>query len=334
MTDERERIDKMLAEGKVSPEEAKRLLAALERSEREEAEAPPGPREEIKRPRLSRLAVAGAVALPAALGLFVTAFGFGVALGTNEELAAAGGLMVAAVVLVAGAILSVSAALAVRRSPDALRGRRLAHIGIAASAVLGAVAAVGSHSTYRAGRWRERREPEEKEIRALWSRTEYRVRKVFQDQGDESLYPLAALGHLLEDVEPAFAADLQMDFLGNVARGLNPPSGEGEPEEATARAKDKFRGTILGDEMGLVLKLLEKGEIDFRLDDVTVSRDLASGEMVVRLLGKSEMRVVVPVVKIGAKWYFARGQVRFPDGRPEAPPAEATDEVEPEGDTR
>ncbi|MHC5056116.1 MAG: hypothetical protein ACYTKD_15530 [Planctomycetota bacterium] len=334
MTTERERIEKLLADGKVSAKEAERLLAALDRAEREDVQATARPGREIARPRLSRLAIAGAVALPAALGLFVTAFGFGVALGTNEELAAAGGLMVAAVALAAGSIVSVSAALAVRRSPDTLRGRRLAHIGIVLSLILMAAAAVGSQATYRAGRWREKREPEEKDIRALWSRTEYRIKKIWQSQDDESMYPLAALGRLLEDVEPAFAGELHADFIGDIARRLNPPPAEGEPERAAAPADDKFKGTIAGDEMGLILGLLEKGEIDLRLDDVTVSRDLASGEMVVRLLGKTEMRVVVPVVKIGAKWYFARGELRFPDGRPEAPPAEATDAVEPEGDTQ
>ncbi|MHC4503337.1 MAG: hypothetical protein ACYTFI_08540, partial [Planctomycetota bacterium] len=174
MATERERIDKMLAEGKVSAEEAERLRAALAKAD---AGGSDQKEDAITRPRLSRFALAAALSIPAAGGLFLMAFGFGIALGTRELRAAAGGLLVAMVVLAAGAALGIAAGIAVRREPDRLAGRRLARIAIVFSLLLGVSSAAGSFVTYENSRRRELCEPEEREIRALWGRTEYYVRK-------------------------------------------------------------------------------------------------------------------------------------------------------------
>ncbi len=67
MSDERERIEKMAAEGKISTEEAERLKTALEKSEEKEATTPP--RVPTEGPELSRLAVTSLVLAVAGLPL-------------------------------------------------------------------------------------------------------------------------------------------------------------------------------------------------------------------------------------------------------------------------
>lgn len=130
MTTERERIDKMLAEGKVSAKEAERLRAALEGSEREEMQAPPGPREEITRPRLSRLALAGALGVPAGIVTWLFVFGLGICLADDTDSIVAGAFIVAFAVMLIFVALSAGGLVVIRQAPDKLTGRRLAHLGI------------------------------------------------------------------------------------------------------------------------------------------------------------------------------------------------------------
>lgn len=142
MTTERERIEKLLADGKVSAEEAERLRAALEKSEREEAQAPRNAEEKITRPRLSKLAAAGALGLPAAVVAFLLLAGIAILCGLPDDRAAQGGLFVAAAVILTGAGLSIAGRIAIRRAPDGLTGLRAARFGIIAPTVTGAVALV------------------------------------------------------------------------------------------------------------------------------------------------------------------------------------------------
>ncbi|MHC4247996.1 MAG: hypothetical protein ACYS9X_02600 [Planctomycetota bacterium] len=142
MTTERERIEKLLAEGKVSAEEAERLRAALDRAEREETHPPPGAREAIVKPRLSRLALAGALGLPAAGIAFLLVAGLSIAFGVRDDRAAEGAFLVAAAVALTGVGLSIAGRVAIRRAPDELTGLRAARLGIIVPVVTGAVVLV------------------------------------------------------------------------------------------------------------------------------------------------------------------------------------------------
>ncbi|MHC5056115.1 MAG: hypothetical protein ACYTKD_15525 [Planctomycetota bacterium] len=181
MTTERQRIEKLLADGKVSAEEAERLRAALDRAEREEAQAPPGAREAIVKPRLSRLALAGALGLPAAGIAFLLVAGLSIAFGVRDDRAAEGALLVAAAVALTGVGLSIAGRVAIRRAPDELTGLRAARFGIVVPVVTGAVVLVvivivGIVSDYynmRHGqRMREEamRARDEEELEHLWGR--------------------------------------------------------------------------------------------------------------------------------------------------------------------
>ncbi|MHC5056119.1 MAG: hypothetical protein ACYTKD_15545 [Planctomycetota bacterium] len=136
MTTERERIEKLLADGKVSPMEAERLRAALEKAERDEAARPAaageGQADRLGRPRLSRLALAGVLGLPAAGVTFLFVMGLAIVFGVIEERAAGGGLMMAAAVALVGVGLSIAGLVVTRRQPDRFSGRRLATAGIIA----------------------------------------------------------------------------------------------------------------------------------------------------------------------------------------------------------
>lgn len=138
MSNERERIEHLLAEGKISTEEAERLRAAMERSE---TRAPVAP-EPLAKPRLSRLAVASALGLPAAVtaGLLVHLLGLFILLITRHpdknhvlDLVA---VLTALVVILASAIAGIASLVAVGKTPDRLRGRGLAILGLVETAVI------------------------------------------------------------------------------------------------------------------------------------------------------------------------------------------------------
>ncbi|MHC4247994.1 MAG: ExbD/TolR family protein [Planctomycetota bacterium] len=176
MTTERERIEKLLADGKVSPMEAERLRAALEKSEREEAQAPPGPREAIVKPKLSRLAVAGALGLPAAVATFLFVMGLALVFGVIEERAAGGGLMMAAAVALVGVGLSIAGLVVTRREPGRFSGRRLATAGIVAPIVAAVLGGAGlAIVVYQHEKWAEAQALEMKRVVESWKRKEERA---------------------------------------------------------------------------------------------------------------------------------------------------------------
>jgi len=130
MTTERERIDKMLAEGKVSAEEAERLRAALDMSERDETQTPPGQRDGITRPRLSRLALAGLICTPGAIVAALLMAAFAMVLTNRERESGIAVILVGLAVLLTGIGLSIGGLVVIRRAPGELAGRKLAHLGI------------------------------------------------------------------------------------------------------------------------------------------------------------------------------------------------------------
>ncbi|MFH1024381.1 MAG: hypothetical protein V1809_13460 [Planctomycetota bacterium] len=111
MTTERDRIEKMRTEGKITPAEAERLRAALEKADTRENETAQARRE--KRRRCVKFAVAGALALPSAAILAALVYAAGrymaslthVGPYTAETLAC----VVFGVVTAAGAMLSLGA---------------------------------------------------------------------------------------------------------------------------------------------------------------------------------------------------------------------------------
>jgi len=153
MTTERERIEKLLADGKVSPMEAERLRAALEKAERDEREkaARPGAADgdgadrldKIGRPRTSRLALAGVLGLPAAGVTFLFVMGLAIVFGAHGDRAVAGGLLMAVAVALVGVGLSIAGLVVTRRQPDRFSGRRLATAGIIAPVVAAILGGTG-----------------------------------------------------------------------------------------------------------------------------------------------------------------------------------------------
>ncbi|MDK1032910.1 MAG: hypothetical protein QGD94_12945 [Planctomycetia bacterium] len=132
MSDEHKRIDRMLAEGKISPEEAARLRGALEKSE-DVAEAPVA--EPVTKRRLSKLAVAGALGVPAAIvaALLVYAFGMLIAEGMRgDERAGLAATVTGVAVVLAGFVLSVAALVAIRNNRETRCGKGLAIFGLLA----------------------------------------------------------------------------------------------------------------------------------------------------------------------------------------------------------
>ncbi|MHC4253728.1 MAG: SHOCT-like domain-containing protein [Planctomycetota bacterium] len=143
MASERERIKKMLAEGKVSPEEAARLEAAIDAAEVGEGDTParrPGGTGDggagkmgDDEPRLSRLALASALCLPGAVvvGILVALLAQ-VATGGQRisEGAVALGAISGVAVLLTGFIAGIAALRSIRARPRRLRGRGLCIVGI------------------------------------------------------------------------------------------------------------------------------------------------------------------------------------------------------------
>jgi hypothetical protein len=156
MPEELERIEKMLADGKISPEEAERLKKAVSDAERKEVATPPRPVKRVERPRLSKMAVAGALALPAAAALAAVVGLVGTSLADSAKGREAAGAAAGAaflVVLLTGFVLSSVGLAGIRREPDRLRGRGLAVWGLLSVAVvpLLAVGYLALRSAARAG---------------------------------------------------------------------------------------------------------------------------------------------------------------------------------------
>ena len=118
---EQERIDRLLAEGKISAEEAERLRAAVEESEADETSE--SEVESIERPRLSRLAVAGALCLPGALVAGLLTWVLANARCAERLLDDTTGLFVGWAVLLIGIVLSIAALIGIRESQGELKGR-------------------------------------------------------------------------------------------------------------------------------------------------------------------------------------------------------------------
>lgn len=312
MTTERERIDKMLAEGRVSAEEAERLRAALERSEREETDSPPGPREEITRPRLSRLAVAGALGLPAAGVAALLVAGFAMIFTNREQQIVGAVVLVGLAVLLTGMGLSIGGLVAIRRSPGALCGRKAAVFGICAPFAAGfcaLVVAVVLPSIFEAQReaaWREEhdqffnslrdarrlelRKRGEEELINLW----YTLGKVYEDARKDTAFGPKTIAHLLD---PPWAVDL---LAGTIT---------------VSDARDSAIGSRLAPLLALSWRARERNSVkSVQFDD-----EMETGTIVVTD-GKDE--AVVPVVKAGGAWRFSRKPVRFPAGDPAGEPHE------------
>ena len=133
MSDERERIERMRAEGKISTEEARRLMDALEKAEQKEQNISSGGIPLVEQQRLSKTAVAGALCLPAAIIVGLLA-GFAAHLVSKEDHLTEGTAWIAVLsgtaVLLVGLLLGIAALLAVRREPDKLWGKGFAWVGI------------------------------------------------------------------------------------------------------------------------------------------------------------------------------------------------------------
>ena len=127
MESERERIERLEAEGKISAEEAGKLKDALARAEAKETAADEHP---VTKPRLSRLALAGFLCSPAALILYIGLAAIGDAADIQAIAFWALPLSLSAVAFLTGMGLSVAGLVVTRRSPDRLRGRNLARAGL------------------------------------------------------------------------------------------------------------------------------------------------------------------------------------------------------------
>ncbi|MHC5056117.1 MAG: hypothetical protein ACYTKD_15535 [Planctomycetota bacterium] len=313
MTTERERIEKLLADGKVSAEEAERLRAALEKAEREEARAQvtPGPRNEITTPRISRLAVAGALGLPAAGVAALLVAGFAMIFTKREEQIVGAVVLVGLAVLLTGIGLSIGGLVAIRRSSGALCGTRAAAVGICAPFVAGFCAlaiGVGIDAYYEAQRAAARREYDERQENLLESR-----RLELRREGEEELVNLwyvlteayeaarrndkAALEPVVYLLDPAWALDV-----------------------ATGRITESDgRDSVLGSRIAPLLARSWRAREANSVKSVQFDDEIKAGTMVVTD-GRDE--AVVAVVKVEGKWRFSREPVQFPGRDPAGEPHE------------
>ncbi len=179
MKDERERIEGMLSEGRISADEAEQLLAAVEKADTRQEE-------EIKKPRLSRLALAGALGLPAAVVVWLLLFGFAMIWAEGpyvEDRASAGATLVALAVMLAGLGLSIGGYVAVRRAPDELRGQKLALFGIWLPAgLLAATAAMGTVTYFLLDPRRMGVEEERRAVERTWRKTKEEVFRALEEE--------------------------------------------------------------------------------------------------------------------------------------------------------
>ena len=132
MNEEKDRIERMLAEGRVTREEADGLLAALEKSQKEESFSMPGGQTE--EPRMCAAAVVGALGVPAAIvlslilviidGLLSTPHG------PDGAVSGSSAGPVFMLVMFIGFVLSIIALFQISGSRGRLRGKGLAIAGI------------------------------------------------------------------------------------------------------------------------------------------------------------------------------------------------------------
>ncbi|MHC4503336.1 MAG: SHOCT-like domain-containing protein [Planctomycetota bacterium] len=318
MTTERERIDRMLAEGKVSAEEAERLLAALGRAEDEDADADTPPVEKIAKPRLSRLALAGALGMPAAGVAFLVVAGLGIAVGSGpraEERALAGGALVAAAVALVGVGVSIAGLVAIRRAPGELTGRRAARLGIIVPPIVGAVtfAVIVALAAVSEVRRQERaraefREYEERRLDKLWHDfREYYYRIIEGGNPFGKVYPSMDWPEMLRQfIEPDWALEIA------AAPGLS--------------VEKSLKGTVLdldGHLVGETVKwsrciLVEPAKEFPPPED-------ASG-IIVLTDGRKDYHV--PVVRVARKWYLARKPVETVPAGAEVTEGKAAEEAD------
>ncbi|MHC5056114.1 MAG: SHOCT-like domain-containing protein [Planctomycetota bacterium] len=302
MTTERQRIEKLLADGKVSAEEAARLLAALDRAERDEAQAPPGPRESIAKPRLSRLALAGLLCTPGAVVAALLVAGFAMIFTRNEEQIVGAVALVGLAVFLTGIGLSIGGLILIRRAPDELAGRKLAHLGIwLPVAVTVVVYTAVSAEVRRARRDREA------------SRAKLRELHMLRELADEQIPELRNQMHAILVECSALPASERPAAFAEAAKALLDP----------AWAKHlEARGSQVGfDDTNGFKPLLQTETIkDMRVSRRTTRIDEGRGQIVVT---DGRRRVSLRVKRVGDEWLFER-----------TPPTEATDIVEPEGDVR
>ena len=127
MSAESERIDRMLSEGKISPDEAQRLRAALDKSEPE-----PSPLAQFPSSRISRLAVTSAVLVVVAFAVQIIVVLASVAFhrGTSSVILPVGPLLLLSL------IFGISALVVIKKSQGRLTGRGLALFGVVSSSLV------------------------------------------------------------------------------------------------------------------------------------------------------------------------------------------------------
>ncbi|MHC4247997.1 MAG: SHOCT-like domain-containing protein [Planctomycetota bacterium] len=302
MATERQRIEKLLADGKVSAEEAERLLAALEKSERDDAQAAPGPREEIKKPRLSRLALAGALCMPGAFVAALLVAGFAMIFTRNEEQIVGAVALVGLAVFLTGIGLSIGGLILIRRAPDELAGRKLAHLGIWLPVAVTVV--VYTAVTAEVRRARRDREASQAKLREL---------HMLRELADEQIPALWEQMHAILVECSAHPASERPAAFAEAAKTLLDPAWAKHLE---ARANQ----VGLDDTNGFKPLLQTETIKDMRVSRRTTRIDEGRGQIVVT---DGRRRVSLGVCRVGNEWRFVR-----------TPPAEPTDAVEPEGDAR
>jgi len=306
VSNERERIEHLLAEGKISAEEAERLRTAMNKSE---VRAPVAP-EPVAKPRLSRLAVASALGLPAAVtaGLLVYAFGLLILLvaehaDKDDVLALAAGLTGFAVLL-AGAIAGIAALVAVRNAPDRLRGRGLAILGVLQLPVVAVLCTALLLLQTQADSEGIQAEPA--------MHRELDVQRQPDDVGTVQVAPVPVeifeLWQRLQAImrsetpSPAAVLELMEPTWAEAVRGAS------STEETEALNQGTLFGSDLPEEKADVAQLGKPDAVN-----------LSDGSEWVELVIGHEGEVMrVPVIQINGRYYFARGPVQFEkrDGSP------------------
>lgn len=128
MSEEKEQIEKMVSQGKITSEEGDRLMNAIDKSNAIAKTS--NSNEETGNRSLSKLAIAGMLCGPVAvlLGTLVTTISkaAGVRYAEAEQL----GTFLALALLAIGVILSISACISIKRNPEQLYGFKLGLAGI------------------------------------------------------------------------------------------------------------------------------------------------------------------------------------------------------------
>jgi len=254
--------------------------------------------ESVNSSRMSRLAIAGILGLPAALVVGLITFAFGTMLAPEgfqkwDNVSAAAGL-VGFAVCITGVVLSVCALVTIRKSEGRLRGKGLAKLGIGVPVSLGiALLIFGGLSWHLIGpQVNEMRNETEQMMRA---EVEKRERRAAEAKINGLWLELSAL--LTETAGAIAPADL--------ADKLMEPTWREKVVNAADPKKFEEQSSIFG------LKFEKESKIspDEFFGRTIIKGVNVNGDRADLLLEFAGQRFSVPMQKVDSRWYFAPGPV-------------------------